>query len=744
MKRRRAFLYVYALIALFCAAGVTAGGLIALRSAGERITAQHVESSRLFLGEAVTAINLIVDTVFDSAARFQGDSIIAALIARGGTADPLERQAILTRLGQIRDNGKYIHSVALYLAPTGQVLDTGYGYCDLADFPDQGWLPAYRSSEREITLIDHRTAATSVHAAEPQAEVITLLIRLPVGRLRPEGALIVNIDPRAIYEQVVSRMGLGDRSELIVLGREGHRILGGSLSHASLDRLLAALGGRTSALWRNGRETMLVTRIPSSLLGWDFIWVRSFDDVKRALAALRAVVAAGSGLLLAVLLAVGVLIARAATRPIDDVIASFDAPRGGRLNPLKEIGAAFEGLMQRNRSLAERLETVLPLYRERFLQGLLEGADPPDRAARCAEFGVQIEGRDLVVVALETLNMYQLREQGLCASAVRFGLGEIVERTVSRRALAAYKVHGEESRLDLIVSLPPGGGEEAGHAAVDLAARIAASAVTLGLDLAAGVSTVAADAGELRRLGSESRLALERRKLGGVERVVVFGDSDSRPAAGGPALAGFEEDLRRALVLGDPRRGVEVVRSTLAALPPDASPSALADLVLQVYGLASRYAAEPIAGRVTGGTPLPLALAEIRSLPAAELFLSRVVAAVAAQRADLERDAEWRQHRRIMQHIDGQYANPALSMSLLASRLHLSPSYVYRVLREREGRTFVELVTERRLEKAKALLRQDLRVQDVAAGVGFSSARYFIKVFRQQTGYTPNRYRKIV
>ena len=49
-----------------------------------------------------------------------------------------------------------------------------------------------------------------------------------------------------------------------------------------------------------------------------------------------------------------------------------------------------------------------------------------------------------------------------------------------------------------------------------------------------------------------------------------------------------------------------------------------------------------------------------------------------------------------------------------------------------------------RIERARALLRQNLNVQDVAGRVGFSSAWYFIRVFKQQTGYTPNRYRKAV
>ncbi len=737
------FFSLYILIAAFCVVGVTAAGLLTFRSASRRITDQHVEGSRLFLAEAVTAINLIIETIFDSAAQFQDDSIIAALIARGGTDDALERQAIITRLGQIRDSGKYIHSVTLFLARSGQVYDTGYGFCGLAAFPDHGWRGAYESSDRQITLIDHRELATSAHSGEAGIEVITLLTRLPVGRLRPEGALVVNIDPGAVYDEVVSPLGLG-RGELIVVGRDGRRILGEDPARAELPRLLAALGLESSAVLRVDRGTLLATRAASSLLGWDFIWTRPFGDVGRALAALRAVVVASSGALLAGLLALGLLIARRTTGPMDDLMAAIEPPAGGSLNPLREIRAFVDDVLVRSRSLAEKLESTMPLYRERFLHELLtgKGGDPASVDARLAEFGVDLTHRVLTVVALETLNMYELREKWQQVGLARLGLSELVERGVRERSLTAYTVHGEESRLDLIISQAAADQGQARRDIGDFAGELVVSAGRIGMDLAAGVSGSSGNPAELARLASESRLALERRRLGCGERVVVYGEGGGGQAVPGPPLADSEQDLRHALALGDGDRACEVVRSVLARLQAGAAPPALSEMIVQLYGLVTRCAVEPVTPK--GGKPLLQVLAEIRTVSAADLFLSRLVSAVCAQRQAIERGAEGRHHRRIIEYVDRHYENPAMSMDLLASSLRLSPSYVYRILKDWEKRTFVELLTERRIERARGLLLQNLKVQDVAARVGFSSAKYFIRVFKQQTGYTPDRYRKAV
>jgi two-component system response regulator YesN len=292
------------------------------------------------------------------------------------------------------------------------------------------------------------------------------------------------------------------------------------------------------------------------------------------------------------------------------------------------------------------------------------------------------------------------------------------------------------------VSQEPEAAGRGRQAVVDFAGEVVASASRMGMELAAGVSGGADAPGELPRLASESRLALERRRIGGGESVVVYSESGTGQAAAGPALADSEQDLRRALALGDAARARDVVRAVLARLQASASQPALSEVLVQLYGLVTRYSVEPVP--LTGGKPLLQTLAGIRTVSSADLFLSRLVTAVCGQRREIEHDAESRHHRRIMEYVERNYGNPAVSMDSLASALRLSPSYVYRILRDREKRSFVELLTERRIERARALLLRNLKVQEVAGRVGFSSAKYFIRVFKQQTGYTPNRYRKAV
>ncbi|MCC7485684.1 MAG: AraC family transcriptional regulator [Burkholderiales bacterium] len=112
---------------------------------------------------------------------------------------------------------------------------------------------------------------------------------------------------------------------------------------------------------------------------------------------------------------------------------------------------------------------------------------------------------------------------------------------------------------------------------------------------------------------------------------------------------------------------------------------------------------------------------------------------LAAERAQVRsrRDALSRVLRYIRQHVGTR-----ISLTESAAAAHLSPNYLTHLLKKETGRTFVELVTARRMEKARELLsRTALRVTDIAAAVGFEDAAYFTRRFRQHFHAGPREYR---
>jgi AraC-like DNA-binding protein len=78
----------------------------------------------------------------------------------------------------------------------------------------------------------------------------------------------------------------------------------------------------------------------------------------------------------------------------------------------------------------------------------------------------------------------------------------------------------------------------------------------------------------------------------------------------------------------------------------------------------------------------------------------------------------------------------------VASRFGLSSDTVSSRVRAMTGKTFTALLHECRLEQARDLLVSTvLNVSQVAARAGFSTPQHFSRIFRQNTGLSPARYR---
>lgn len=95
-----------------------------------------------------------------------------------------------------------------------------------------------------------------------------------------------------------------------------------------------------------------------------------------------------------------------------------------------------------------------------------------------------------------------------------------------------------------------------------------------------------------------------------------------------------------------------------------------------------------------------------------------------------------------LQYIEENYSNENLSLNEVASVVFVSPNYFSAVFSAQMEKTFVEYVTEKRMEKAKKLLRgSDKHLSDIAYEVGYKDSHYFSFVFKKTQGVTPREYR---
>lgn len=84
-----------------------------------------------------------------------------------------------------------------------------------------------------------------------------------------------------------------------------------------------------------------------------------------------------------------------------------------------------------------------------------------------------------------------------------------------------------------------------------------------------------------------------------------------------------------------------------------------------------------------------------------------------------------------------------LTIKTIARKANISKSVLYKTIHDRFHCTVSGYVTMKRVEASIVLLTNtDLSMEEVSQKVGFSSASYYSKAFKKQTGMSPLRYRK--
>lgn len=97
----------------------------------------------------------------------------------------------------------------------------------------------------------------------------------------------------------------------------------------------------------------------------------------------------------------------------------------------------------------------------------------------------------------------------------------------------------------------------------------------------------------------------------------------------------------------------------------------------------------------------------------------------------------------IKQYID-EHWDQNLSLQMLAQMVYLHPDYVSKLFKQDYGINITKYINSVRVEHAKDLLiSTDKKSQEIALSVGFESAIYFGRVFKQETGHTPMEFRQL-
>lgn len=97
-----------------------------------------------------------------------------------------------------------------------------------------------------------------------------------------------------------------------------------------------------------------------------------------------------------------------------------------------------------------------------------------------------------------------------------------------------------------------------------------------------------------------------------------------------------------------------------------------------------------------------------------------------------------------LNYIKENFTQNDLTLNLIAEQLHISQSYLTRIIKQKTGVNFTDYLNKLRINMAINLLLDkdnDYTINDISNMVGYSSQHYFSRAFKNYMGLSPNQYR---
>lgn len=98
---------------------------------------------------------------------------------------------------------------------------------------------------------------------------------------------------------------------------------------------------------------------------------------------------------------------------------------------------------------------------------------------------------------------------------------------------------------------------------------------------------------------------------------------------------------------------------------------------------------------------------------------------------------------RALHKMREEFFNPDLSLVSISSEIGVSPNYLSGLIKKKTGKSFIDYLTQLRMEEAKKLLGEsNMRIREIAEQCGYSDQHYFSYCFKKAAGVSPNALRQ--
>lgn len=379
---------------------------------------------------------------------------------------------------------------------------------------------------------------------------------------------------------------------------------------------------------------------------------------------------------------------------------------------------------------------------EKLLLDLLNGNAVANIDAQLDFLGISgINNRDfqVAVIELPETHLAELNEEEKYLLSLH--LHQQAQRLANANAYRTFVVNHHRNQVVLIFMDPDH------NLPLRLEEIVSQVHLALKLPVACGLGRQYRDLADLAVSYREACTALQYRYLYGMNQVFFINDLNPDNQSYHKILNGLHrhpifDNIKigaESAIEEDLNRIIEEVR--LAKLNPELSKMVASNLILLTLATLNELGYN--AGEIFGANDTTLvdlnqigSLEELKQL--LHSFFNRINNHIRQKRVSLNHQLV----EEIRRYLDENFAAD-ITLSAMANRYNISPSYLSLLFTERTGKNFIDYLTERRIKKAKELLKHtDLKIYEISNAVGYKDSFYFSNCFKKMTGMSPSEYRE--
>ena len=99
--------------------------------------------------------------------------------------------------------------------------------------------------------------------------------------------------------------------------------------------------------------------------------------------------------------------------------------------------------------------------------------------------------------------------------------------------------------------------------------------------------------------------------------------------------------------------------------------------------------------------------------------------------------------KKVCTYVDENLSSD-ISLESAADFAGVSSFYLSKLFKEEKGETFINYISDKRLEKSRQLLEStEYSIKEITAEVGYNDQNYFSRIFKSKYGLSPKEYRKV-